>query len=833
MSSSVQILHVDDDDDFGRLVADLLESENERFDVVNETNVSAALERVEADPPDCIVSDYEMPDGDGVAFLEAVREDHPRLPFVLFTGKGSESIASEAISAGATDYLQKGSGSDQFTLLANRITNAVEQHRARRELERERSRMTFALEATDAAVWTRDVETDDMEISPSICPVFDAEIASLDEWLAHVHPEDRAVAERTIRSAARAADSYSFQFRFPGDDGTRWGEMHGRTVTEDGEVVIQTGITRDITEQKQQKRRFETLAVTLPGMVYRCRNEPGWPMDDVRGNVAELSGYTAAAVESGRVSWGEDVIHPDDRAGAWETVQEALEAGEPFELTYRIETKEGDIAWVRERGRGVFGPDGDVEALEGFITDVTDQRERERELRRSERRFESLFHDPNILVGLLETDGTVLNVNDTAMAYVDVDRETVIGEPFSETPWWSPETREDLEDWIARATAGEYVEFEVEHALSDGDSLFVDGTVRPVTDEAGEVVSLVVSARDVTERKRREAELRRFRERMEFALERTDAVIWQQHPETGEIDTYPDPCPVVEGTVDSVEAFLRQVAPEDRDAVRAALRAVHETGEPRTVEYRTAETAHADWIESRIHPLSKDDGGDGLIGISRDISADKRRERRLERQNEQFDELARIVSHDLQAPISAVRGRLQLATETGDMDHVEDALDAIERLDTRRNALVEMLRSREVVGETEPVDVGTLAERAWEGVTAGDDAELEVADAPTMTGDPQAVERLLQNLLSNAVEHGGTDVTVRVGPLSDGFYVEDDGPGIAPADRDEVFAPGFTTKDDGTGMGMASAAGIVDEHGWDIAVADAEALDGARFEVTT
>ncbi|MFB6175738.1 MAG: response regulator, partial [Halobaculum sp.] len=82
--------------------------------------------------------DYEMPGEDGLELLASVRETHPDLPFVLFTGEGSESVASDAISAGVTDYLQKGSGTEQYTILANRISNAVSRRRATESVDRQR-----------------------------------------------------------------------------------------------------------------------------------------------------------------------------------------------------------------------------------------------------------------------------------------------------------------------------------------------------------------------------------------------------------------------------------------------------------------------------------------------------------------------------------------------------------------------------------------------------------------------------------------------------------------------------------------------------------------------
>jgi len=125
----VRVLHVDDDPQLIEMTKTLLERADEDISVVAETSVVAALDHLRDDGFDCIVSDYEMPNTDGLEFLEIVREEHPDLPFILFTGKGSEEIASEAISAGVTDYMQKGSGAEQYEMLANRVRNAAERYR--------------------------------------------------------------------------------------------------------------------------------------------------------------------------------------------------------------------------------------------------------------------------------------------------------------------------------------------------------------------------------------------------------------------------------------------------------------------------------------------------------------------------------------------------------------------------------------------------------------------------------------------------------------------------------------------------------------------------------
>ncbi|MGQ3412575.1 bacterio-opsin activator domain-containing protein [Natrinema sp. LN54] len=134
MTEPITVLVVDNEPGFADLAGEMLERERDSIVAETATDGTAARDVLERRDVDCIVSDYEMPEMTGLELLERVREDDPDLPFILFTGRGSEEIASEAIAAGVTQYLQKESGKKQYALLANQITNAVAQYRTETEL---------------------------------------------------------------------------------------------------------------------------------------------------------------------------------------------------------------------------------------------------------------------------------------------------------------------------------------------------------------------------------------------------------------------------------------------------------------------------------------------------------------------------------------------------------------------------------------------------------------------------------------------------------------------------------------------------------------------------
>ncbi len=290
------------------------------------------------------------------------------------------------------------------------------------------------------------------------------------------------------------------------------------------------------------------------------------------------------------------------------------------------------------------------------------------------------------------------------------------------------------------------------------------------------------------------------------------------------------------------ESFLEHgVHPDDRPKIKQ-LYGELKRGETDLyeVEFRThPENGDIRWIEAHGRVQTKD-GTRMLTGISTEITERKRREQQLARQNEQLEEIASTLAHDFRNPLHVAEGNLEMARE----EHESEHLDAVAQAHDRLEALVDDLlmsaregtpltRGGQATDDKEMVDVETIVEQCWKNVETHD-ATLLVETSHTLCADQQRLSQLFENLIRNAVEHGGPEVTVTIGDLDDeeGVYVVDTGPGIPENKRTQVFERGYSKTDSGTGLGLHIVKTVVDNHGWDIAVTDSES-DGTRFEIMT
>jgi len=239
------VLHVDDDPAYLDVASEFLEREG--FDVTTTTDPDAGLATLET--VDCVVSDYDMPDTTGLEFLDAVTARAPRMPFVLFTGKGSEEVASAAISAGVTDYVQKGGG-ETWTLLANRIERAVSEYRAQRELRERADRFESIFERHASPMLLIDPDTGRIERANEAAVDFygydpdELQGASIDD--VNALPADEVAARRR---AADAGEENRFRFEHELANGeTRPVDVYSTPIAVDRDDVL-FSIIHDATDR--------------------------------------------------------------------------------------------------------------------------------------------------------------------------------------------------------------------------------------------------------------------------------------------------------------------------------------------------------------------------------------------------------------------------------------------------------------------------------------------------------------------------------------------------------------------------------------------------------
>jgi signal transduction histidine kinase len=171
-----------------------------------------------------------------------------------------------------------------------------------------------------------------------------------------------------------------------------------------------------------------------------------------------------------------------------------------------------------------------------------------------------------------------------------------------------------------------------------------------------------------------------------------------------------------------------------------------------------------------------------------------------------------------------------LAAEECDSAHLDALEGALNRMGTLIDDLLTLAQEGKEVTDARPVDLATIVNGCWKNVETNQATLITTIDRGVWA-DRSRLKQVFENLFRNAVEHGRADVTVTIGGLHDGFYIEDDGPGIPSDERDTVFEAGHSQSTDGTGFGLSIVEQIVTAHDWNIRVTDG-ADGGARFEIT-
>ncbi|WP_418284962.1 PAS domain S-box protein [Halorubrum sp. DTA46] len=922
MTDQIRVLHVDDDPDLADLAASFLEREDDRIAVETATDATAGLSALDDREIDCVVSDHDMPGRNGIEFLRLVRERNPDLPFILYTGKGSEAVASDAISAGVTDYLQKGGGTEQYEILANRIADAVEKRRFEREAERTRAHLQAITAHSMDGIVTIDASGTIRFANPAVERLFGYDPNDLvGKPLGRLMPERKRDAygrglERFLETDNRSLDWSNVEFSGRHHDGHEiplsisFGEFE-----EDGEKRF-VGMLRDVTERDRHRAFVEHSG----DIVTMLDGDGGFQY--LSPSTEQIVGYEPDELLGDIVF---EYIHPEDR----ETVEAVLygsfgdsERDEDSErggdsgrggdhaVEYRFRCADGEYRWLES----VWSDRHTEDAIRGYVIntrDVSERKRREVKLAQLREWTQQLNYTRTIeettrlavnavdeIVGaqlsgihLLNEAGDRLEpaaLADSVSALFDgppsYDRDSPEGSR-AELAWEAYGSEEPIaidelssSDRLAEETPAESL---VLHPIGEH-GIFVISASTPHTFTDTDVLIAEIIANH-----------------LETALDRVarESSLERLHDATRDLIRAESREAIAERIVDAAEDVLgfsvATVRLYDEEAAGlvpvAASDAVAEILPDRTVF--TADGGSLNWAafeagEVQVHAdVEVDDGfdaGTGLrslmilpigddgtlaVGVTEPNVFDgtdeflarilataaetafrsEERTRRLhersaelERQNDRLEEFASVVSHDLRNPLNVAQGRVELARDEFDSDHLAAAAGAHERMETLIEDLLALAREGNRVDETATVSLAAVTESCWQNVDTAA-ATLTVERDVALAADESRLRQLIENLIRNAVEHAGPDVTVTIGALDDGsgFYVADDGPGISESMREDIFDAGVSTTRTGTGFGLRIVEQVANAHGWAVSVGDGgkggagdEPTSGACFEVS-
>lgn len=468
--SPITVLHVDDDSQRTKLTATLLEKQIPNATILSESKPDAGLARLEAEPQiDCIVSDYDMGSVNGLDFLEMVRESYPDLPFILFTGKGSEEIASEAISAGVSDYLQKKGGAEQYEVLANRVENVVAQHRAEREAERSRERIQTVYERVTDAFFALDTDWRFTYVNSKgeeLIQRTESELLGNTVWEAFPAAVDSKF-EEEYRRAMETQEPTSFESYFE-PLSTRF-EVHAYPSEEGLSVYF-----RDVTDQEavrqqlhREKELLEQLLETSPVGILVLDPEGGITRANERtGDLLELSDAELTGRRYDSTAFTVTDVDGDPLSDDQKMFARVMDDGEEI-LGERIgyETPEGTRKILAVSGAPIYDEKEGVERVILAIEDVTDHRERERELERKNTRLERfasvVSHDLRNPLDIAQTR--------TKLAREEVTSEEsgVSDEHLAETEHALGRMDDLIEDVLALSRQGEVVDEQTSVPLAE------------------------------------------------------------------------------------------------------------------------------------------------------------------------------------------------------------------------------------------------------------------------------------------------------------------------------------------------------------------------------
>ncbi|WP_338739016.1 PAS domain S-box protein [Haloplanus salilacus] len=317
-------------------------------------------------------------------------------------------------------------------VLASRdITGRKERERQIQELK---DRLALAIEGAELGVWDWNVKTDEVEFNDQWAEMLGYDPANIDDhldaWETRVHPGDLSEVKATLEGhLAGETDYYDSEHRMKtADGGWKWIRDIGKVVErdDDGDPVRAVGIHFDIDERKSHEQTLEEerdMFTQGPAILFKWKDAEGWPVEFVSENVEDITGYSPEQFTSGEVSYAELVHDADIDRVTEEVAENSEESIDRFSHEpYRIVTADGDVRWILDHTKNVWN-DGEITHRQGYLVDITERKEREQELNRSQQ----IIENSTDIATIIDPEGTITYVSSAVKHVLGYDPEELIG----------------------------------------------------------------------------------------------------------------------------------------------------------------------------------------------------------------------------------------------------------------------------------------------------------------------------------------------------------------------------------------------------------------------
>ncbi len=264
---------------------------------------------------------------------------------------------------------------------------------------------------------------------------------------------------------------------------------------------------------EESRRKLETLMGNLPGMVYRCRNDKGWPMEITNQNCRELTGYQPDEIIANKTVSFSQMIHPQDREMVWDEIQNAVQKKQTYQLIYRIIARDGTEKWVWEQGQGVYDDQGSLQALEGFISDISERKRAEDALHTSEYQYRSTIDSLGDSIHVVDAKLSIMLTNQVFKDWnkkMGLTSEAVGRNIFDIYPYLP---KDKVLKEYQKVFQGDQVMVTIEENSFNKNRIITETRKIPIS-ENGKVVRVITAVRDITENKLAQESLRETETRL-------------------------------------------------------------------------------------------------------------------------------------------------------------------------------------------------------------------------------------------------------------------------------------------------------------------------------